>query len=182
MSVVRRVARPLLALTFIDGGWDAFRHPSAKAERAAPLIDKLAPALGVPNDPEMLVRANGLTMMGAGVLFALGRAPRTSATVMAVSLIPTTLAGHPFWEADDPAQRRQQRLHFLKNLGLLGGLLIASVDTAGKPGMSWRAQRAAKDASRTARQAKRDARHVAQTARREAKLARAQLVDALPIG
>jgi hypothetical protein len=123
-------------------------------------------------------------MMGAGALFATSRAPRTSALVLAATLVPTTVAGHPFWEADDPATRRQQRLHFFKNLGMLGGLLLAVVDTEGKPGLSWRARRAAKDAKRAAGQAKKDARHVAHDARREAKLAkvraRAHAADALP--
>ncbi|GAA4346137.1 DoxX family protein [Angustibacter luteus] len=184
MSVVRRIARPLLALTFVDGGWDSFRHPAEKAKKAAPVLEKVAPVLGLPNDPEMLVRANGLAMMGAGVLFATNRAPRTSALVLAATLVPTTVAGHPFWEADDPATKRQQRLHFFKNLGMLGGLLLAIVDTEGKPGLSWRAQRAAKDAKRAAGAAKKDARHAAHDARREAKLAKArakaQVADVLP--
>ena len=51
---------------------------------------------------------------------------------------------------------------------MLGGLLIAAGDTEGKPGVAWRARRAAKDA-------RREARHLAATARREAKLAKAQL-------
>jgi uncharacterized membrane protein YphA (DoxX/SURF4 family) len=184
MSVVRRIARPLLALTFIDGGWDAFRHPAERAKKAAPLLDKVAPVLGLPDDPEMMVRANGLAMMGAGALFATNRAPRTSALVMAATLVPTTMAGHPFWEAPDADARRQQRIHFFKNLGMLGGLLLAIVDTEGKPGLSWRARRAARDAKRAAGVAKKDARHAAHTARREAKLtrirAKQQVTDALP--
>ena len=64
--------------------------------------------------------------------------------------MPTTYAGHPFWEETGPGQARRSGSHFLKNLGLLGGLLLAAVDTEGKPGLAWRAQRAAKDARRAA--------------------------------
>ena len=46
--------------------------------------------------------------------------------------------------------------------------MIAAGDTDGKPGVAWRARRAAKDA-------RRETRHLAATARREAKLAKAQL-------
>jgi len=44
--------------------------------------------------------------------------------VIAATLAPTTLAGHRFWEAENERGRAQQRVHFLKNLSMLGGLLI----------------------------------------------------------
>ena len=88
--------------------------------------------------------------------------------MLAASLVPTTLAGHPFWDETDPQAKAQQRLQFAKNTSILGGLLLAGVDTEGKPGLAWRARRAAADVRREARQ-------VAKDARREAKLARAQL-------
>ena len=62
--------------------------------------------------------------------------------MLAGSLIPTTIAGHPFWPVDSPAERRNQEIHFLKNLGLLGGLLLAAADTEGRPGLRWRASHA----------------------------------------
>ena len=46
--------------------------------------------------------------------------------------------------------------------------MLAAVDTEGKPGVAWRARRAAADV-------RREAKGLARTARREAKLARAQL-------
>jgi hypothetical protein len=51
---------------------------------------------------------------------------------------------------------------------MLGGLLLAAVDTEGKPGVAWRARRAAADV-------RREAKVLAKSARREARLARAQL-------
>ena len=82
--------------------------------------------------------------------------------------MPVTVAGHRFWEESDPGTRAQQRVHFFKNVSMLGGLLIAAGDTEGRPGLAWRARRAARDA-------RREARHLAAAARREAKLAKAQL-------
>jgi uncharacterized membrane protein YphA (DoxX/SURF4 family) len=180
MSVVRRIARPLLAATFIDGGLEQLRHPSTKVGKAGPMIHKYAPRLGLPDDPELLVRANGATMVGAGTMLAMGRLPRLSALALAVSLLPTTLVGHRFWEIKDAEQRKAQKLHLLKNAGMLGGLLLAVVDTEGRPGLSWRAHHAAKVASRTAKHARKDARRAAKTARREAHLARHHVSDALP--
>ena len=40
---------------------------------------------------------------------------------------PTTLAGHAFWTESDARKRKANRIHFLKNLGLVGGLLAAAL-------------------------------------------------------
>jgi uncharacterized membrane protein YphA (DoxX/SURF4 family) len=115
MTWLSRLGRFCLALIFIAGGWDA---ASAPGDRPA----KLA-ALGLPQ-PEMLVRANGVLMLIAGSALALGHWPRMPAAVLAGLLVPTTFVGHPFWQETTPAGRAAQQAHFLKNLGLLGGLLV----------------------------------------------------------
>jgi putative oxidoreductase len=181
MTVVRRLARPMIAAVFIDGGLDQLRHPSAKLAKAEPILRKVAGPLHLPDDPELLIRANGAAMVGAGAMLATGRFPRLSALVLAASIVPTTAAGHRFWEEEDPIQKRNQRLHFLKNLGLLGGTLLAAVDTGGKPGVPWRARRAAKDVSRAAHTAKREAKLSAKAAKAQARLAAKQATDALPL-
>jgi putative oxidoreductase len=113
---VRAAGRVALAAMFITGGADAVFDPGPLAPKAA--------QIGVPLDPELAVRANGAAMLGAGVALALGIWPRLSAAVLAGTLVPTTLAAHPYWRIEDPAMRRQQRTHFFKNLGLFGGALL----------------------------------------------------------
>ncbi|WP_186382549.1 DoxX family protein [Amycolatopsis rhizosphaerae] len=152
--ILRRVARPLLASIFIYGGIGALRQAEGHAEVAKPLVDKtigarqdrLPPA--VSTDPVTLVRADAAVKIVAGTLFAFGRVPRLSALALVGSLVPTTIAGHPFWEAKDDSEKQQQLIHFLKNAGLVGGLLIAAADTEGRPSLGWRARRAAAKASR----------------------------------
>jgi putative oxidoreductase len=178
MTVVRRLARPMLAATFVVQGMEQLRHPSALAPKVAPFARQVAP-LGLPDDPELLVRANGATMVTAGALLATGRVPRLASLALAGSLVPTTYVGHPFWAQSDPAAARTHRIGFLKNLGLLGGLLLAAVDTEGRPGLAYRAGMAGASARRTGRTARREARHLARAARREAKLAASQAHDAL---
>lgn len=178
MSLVRRVARPMLAAMFVVGGLDQLKHPGAKAKAAGPVLDQ-AKKLGLPDDPELLVRANGVAMVGGGALLATGHVPRLASTVLAGALLPTTLAAHAFWNESDPQTRAQQKIQFLKNLGLLGGLLLAAVDTAGKPSLAYRAHRAGESAQRTARTTKREARHAAKAAKREARLKAVQAQNAL---
>src|SRR3954453_6464250 len=147
--LVRRIARPLLASTFIYGGIDTLRNPQPRVEGARPVVetiteqaDKQLP-VQVPRDVEQWVKIDAGVKVAAGTLFALGKLPRLAAVALSASIVPTTLAGHRFWEHDDPKERFGQLSHFLKNLGLLGGLLIAAVDTEGKPSVGWRAKRTA---------------------------------------
>lgn len=178
MTLVRRVARPMLAAIFVVQGLEQLRHPAAIKDKVAPFAEQVAP-LGLPNDPELLVRANGATMLGGGALLATGRVPRLAALALFTSLVPTTYVAHPFWEKSDPQTRATQRVGFLKNLGLMGGLLLACVDTEGKPGLAYRAGLAGNSARRIAKQTRREARHATHAARREARLAASQAHDAL---
>ncbi len=165
----------MLASIFFVGAYSALKNPDASAakaskvtDRVVPLLQKAAPGAPIPQDPKTLVRLNAAVQIGAAAAFATGRAPRLSSTVLAASLVPTTLAGHRFWEETEPASRNGQRLNFFKNVSVLGGLLLAGVDTDGKPGLAWRAKHAATTA-------KKETRRLAKDARREAKLAKAQL-------
>lgn len=175
MTLIRRIARPLLASSFLVGAVNALQNSGPVSQRAQPVSDRIvaklrsaAPQIPVPSDPETLVRINAAVQIGAAVALATNRAPRVSSAVLGASLVPTTLAGHRFWEESDPAAKSAQRVQFAKNLSMLGGLVLAAVDTEGRPGVAWRAQRAARDL-------RREARHVGTDAKLEARLAAAKL-------
>ncbi|MGI8417004.1 MAG: DoxX family protein [Nakamurella sp.] len=142
MAIVRTLARPMLASMFVIGGLDSLRHPDTKAPAAEKVVRGLTEKLPGISDTAHVVRANGAVQVGAGGLLALGKLPRLSALALAGSLVPTTLAGHSFWAETDPQKRSMQRIQFFKNLSMLGGLLLAAVDTAGKPSLGWRAKHA----------------------------------------
>jgi putative oxidoreductase len=177
MSLVRRIARPLLAASFISAGLDAVLHPVPHAEAAQDVVRAVTAPLGVSDDPELFVRVNGAVMAGAGALLSLGRLSRLSGTALALTLIPTTYAEQAFWAEKDPEQRRAKRKQFIVNLGLIAGALLAAVDTDGKPGLVWRgrhaarhAEKAAHNAEHTARRAAKDAKRAGRRARKAAKL------------
>ena len=171
MTLTRLIARPMLSTMFVAGGVQALKDTDTAARRAKPVTDKVvpavqraAPSLPIPQDPGTLVRINAAVQITAGLALATGRMPRLSAMALAASLVPTTVAGHRFWEESDPTTKASQRVHFLKNISMLGGLLLAGVDTAGKPGIAWRTRRVAGDV-------RRETRHLRRAAKREAKLA-----------
>jgi putative oxidoreductase len=151
--LVRRIARPLLAASFVHGGIETLRNPQSRVPGARPVVEKVTAQadkqlpVQVPRDVEQWVKIDAGVKVVAGALLSFGRLPRLSATALAASIVPTTLAGHRFWEKDDGKERSGQLIHFLKNLGLLGGLLIAAVDTEGRPSVGYRARRAARKAA-----------------------------------
>ena len=69
--------------------------------------------------------------------------------MLAESLVPTTLAGHRFWEESEPKARAGQRIYFLKNVSLFGALLLAADDTGGRPSIPWRIHEAVGNARDT---------------------------------
>jgi uncharacterized membrane protein YphA (DoxX/SURF4 family) len=154
--LLRRVARPLLAGIFIAGGIAALRDPKNHAQQVAPalepVVDKVAGMSPLEQAPSTttLVKVDAGVKIGAGVLLATGKAPRLAASALAATVVPTTVFGHRFWEITDPDQRANEQAHFLKNLALLGGLLLAAADTEGKPSLAWRAKRAGKTSQATA--------------------------------
>ena len=169
--IVRRIARPMLSSIFILSGINAIRHAAAHKPAADPVVKKVAAPLGLPEDTELLVRVNGATMVGGGLLLATGKFPRIASSLLAASLVPTT-ATHQFWNETDPEAKQAQQIHFVKNVSLLGGLLLAAADTEGKPGVAYRAKLAGENVERSAR-------HARQAARREAKLAALQAKNAV---
>ncbi len=176
MALSRRIARPLLASIFVVGGWDAFWNPAGKAKKAEAVTEPLAETAGVEGvDTETLVRVNGAVQIGAGALLALGKFPRVAAVALIGSIVPTTYAGHRFWEEDDPATRRQQKMHFLKNVGLLGGLMLAAFDTEGEPSLAWRAKRQARQIESSVTAGRAQSRRRARRARNSAAPIAAQL-------
>jgi uncharacterized membrane protein YphA (DoxX/SURF4 family) len=129
MTLLRSVARPLLASMFFYGGVNAILNAKTmapKAEPAADLLHRVAPDIEV--SPVTLVRANGALHVAAATAVATGHVPRISSFVLAGSLVPTTAVAHQFWNESDPVARKNQRIHFLKNLSIMGGLLMATLD------------------------------------------------------
>ena len=170
MKPVRSTARALLSAIFVASGARAVANPTPMVDRARTVTDRVAPLLErtdprLPSDPATLVRINGVVQLTAGLMLATGRATRPAALALAATLVPTTLAGHRFWEHRG-AERAMHQNQFMKNLGLLGGLLLAAADTEGRPGMRYRAEYFVDRRQRGVKRA-------VKTAKREAKIAAA---------
>jgi uncharacterized membrane protein YphA (DoxX/SURF4 family) len=146
--LIRRFARPLLSAVFIGQGIETLRNPSVTLEAAEPTVAalrNLPEPYGdkVPSNPETAARITAAVQVSGGVLLATGKLPRIASAALALTVIPGSLAGHQFWAESDPQRKAEKRRGLLTDLSLLGGLIIAAADTAGKPSLGWRGRQAA---------------------------------------
>jgi uncharacterized membrane protein YphA (DoxX/SURF4 family) len=146
--LIRKIARPLLSAVFVGQGIETLRNPSVTLEATeatvaalrnlpAPYGDK------VPSNPETAARITAAVQVSGGLLLATGKLPRIASAALAFTVIPGSLGGHQFWAESDPERKAEKRTALLTDLSLLGGLIIAAADTAGKPSLGWRGRRAA---------------------------------------
>jgi uncharacterized membrane protein YphA (DoxX/SURF4 family) len=163
MTLLRAVPRAMLATYFVAAGIKAIRDPESLVPAAEPIVDRVIPvvkqyspeqvAAYVPENAVTLVRINGIAQVVGGAALATGKGRRLGALLLAGSLVPSTIAKHPFWKVQDPDERAQERNHFLKNVSLLGGVLLAAQDTEGKPSLAWRAQKTGESLAKETRKA-----------------------------
>ncbi len=165
----------MLASIFVIQGVRSLVKPDATTETASRVTDRMKPLLEkadprIPTDARTLVRIKGASDTIAGLALATGHFTRPAAFVLAANLVPTTIAGHPFWDRSRPDAKVHQT-QFLKNLGLLGGLLLAAVDTEGRPGLGYRASHAVDRSQHSIKRSQRSVKRALRTAKREAKIA-----------
>jgi putative oxidoreductase len=115
MSMIRSLGHLLLSGIFIGGGSSAFATPGHRVETVA--------KAGIPQ-AESAVKLNGAAMVVGGTLLGLSITPKFASLLLIGTMIPTTFVGHPFWQEEDKQKYTMQRTQFLKNLGLIGGLLL----------------------------------------------------------
>ncbi|WP_420451154.1 DoxX family protein [Ilumatobacter sp.] len=143
MIGTRTLARTLLASSFVVLGVNGLRKSSQLAPAAEPVADRLREKVGLDTTDEQFVQINAGVQVAGGALLAFGFLNRPAALILASSIIPTTIVGHPFWEADDEDQKQRDLIGFVKNASILGGLLFAALDTGGRPSVFWTGRKAA---------------------------------------
>lgn len=108
------VGRILIAIIFIKAGWGKIGGWEGTAGYMA--------AKGLPMVPLLLAATIALEL-GGGMLLAIGWKARWVALLFFLWLIPTTLIFHAFWGID-AAQVQNQMNNFLKNVAIMGGMLM----------------------------------------------------------
>ncbi|AEG45056.1 DoxX family membrane protein [Isoptericola variabilis] len=157
--LLRRLARPLLASSFVYDGVQAAKNPAEHAaaarEGAALVTERLGTSPLTESQVMTLVRAHGVATVLCGIALAVGKAPRTAALALAALTVPLAVVNQPFTAKG--AEREARTAKFVKNLGMLGATVIAGVDLEGRPGLSYRVSHASAAAARSAQLSARSA-------------------------
>ena len=106
--------RILLAVLFVISGFGKIGGFDGVAGYIA--------AKGLPM-PQVLAALTIALELGGGILLLVGYKVRWVALAFFLWLIPTTLIFHKFWGID-AGQVQNQMNHFLKNVSIMGGMLL----------------------------------------------------------
>lgn len=163
MTLMRALARTMLAGHFVVNGVKALKDPSpyaAEQEKFAstvvPLAKKVVPAevaSAIPTDTATLARISAGLQVAGGLGLIFGKGRRLGAGLLAASMVPQLMSGGA-GQGASPEQKSAARNELLKNLALVGGALIAAGDTEGRPSIAWRAQDQASRIGRKVEKAK----------------------------
>ncbi len=91
-----------------------------------PNFNKVAETMGdvgIPYPKVMLVGAI-IFLIAGSLSIILGYQARIGATLLLVFLVLATYFFHNFWDISDPKVKQEQMIQFLKNLGLMGAMLL----------------------------------------------------------
>lgn len=117
MDWVILVGRVLFSLLFVLSAWGA--HFVQREMMAGYATQK-----GVPL-ASLLVPLTGVQILVGGLMVLLGIWADLGAALLVAFLLPTAFTMHAFWKLDDPMERQQDQVHFLKDIALAGaGLML----------------------------------------------------------
>jgi putative oxidoreductase len=108
------VGRVLLGLIFVLSGWGKLTGFAGAAGYIA--------SKGLPM-PEVLAGIAVAIELGGGLALVVGFKARWAALAIAVFLVVISPIFHNFWDAP-AAQAMNQQIHFMKNVAILGGMLM----------------------------------------------------------
>jgi len=123
--VVTLLARVMLSLIFVLSGTSHLLNWSQSIGQMAGQGMTFRSTLGSGGAAVahvLLALAVACLLLG-GLSVLLGVRPRWGAAALLVFLVPATLVFHDYWSLPDGPERINQMHHFLKNVGLAGGLL-----------------------------------------------------------
>lgn len=122
MATVILIGRILFALALFVLGYDNVTEARQKAEYAS---QKGLVGAG------FLVPVAGILLIVGCVSIALGFYAEIGAILVLAFLVPVTVVMHDFWKIGEPQARQGQRIHFFKNIALIGGALLIAAYGAG---------------------------------------------------
>jgi uncharacterized membrane protein YphA (DoxX/SURF4 family) len=114
MKAAFLLGRMIFGGFFLYNGIHHFQERRAMAQYSS--------AKHVPS-PDVAVIATGTMLLLGGASIALGVKPKWGTLAVMAFLAGVSPVMHNFWSVEDPNQRQNEQINFMKNLAMLGGAL-----------------------------------------------------------
>ncbi|MGH7533372.1 MAG: DoxX family membrane protein, partial [Gemmatimonadales bacterium] len=105
----------LFAAFFLNSAYGHFKNVEMMAGYSA--------SKGVPA-PKLAVLGTGTLLLLGGLGIILGFEVQWALLCLVIFLVPVTFMMHAYWKVTDPAARMSERMNFLRNVALLGAVLM----------------------------------------------------------
>lgn len=115
INVAFLIGRIIVGLFFVFSGTNHFAKHS--------MVTGYAKSKGVPV-AGFAVAFSGLLLVLGGLSMLLGYHPTIGAVCLVVCLFPFAFSVHNFWTLEDPQAKQNDMVHFMKDLALLGFVLM----------------------------------------------------------
>lgn len=80
---------------------------------------------------EFLLDCSITALLLGGFMILLGYRPKLGAGILLLYWLPVTFIRHSFWN-DPVTLQREQSIHFVKNMAIVGGLIIVLINGTGR--------------------------------------------------
>ena len=110
----KHLALLLYSAELFVGGWQQAQQPAPRANQAR------SAGLAVRDE---VVRASGWAMIAGALALHVPQLQRLAALALALQLLPITWVGHRFWEEEEAPRKAQHKIHFFKNISIIGAAL-----------------------------------------------------------
>ena len=115
MPTLFLIGRLIFGGYFLMNAWNHFKHADGLAGYAE--------SKGISGGkPAVFLTGVMLLLGGLGVVF--GIAPEASLALLILFLVGVSFKMHAFWKETDPNARMMDRIQFMKNMALVGALLM----------------------------------------------------------
>lgn len=115
MDVLFLIGRLIFGGYFVMSAWGHFKHLE--------MLTGYAQSKGV-SSPRAAVFGSGVLLLLGGLGIVFGIAPEASLALLIIFLVPVTFKMHAFWKETDPNAKMSERTQFMKNVALIGALLM----------------------------------------------------------
>jgi putative oxidoreductase len=115
LDTIFLIGRIIVGLYFLFAGYNHFKNLGFMSGY---VTIKRIPA------PKLAVAGTGVLLLAGGASVLLGLYPRAGIALLVLFLLGVSFTMHAFWRITDPQQRMGEQVNFLKNIALLGALLM----------------------------------------------------------